>query len=562
MSPRAQTGSLSSADKAFDDLRKLIESRALMLRTSPKLSEADTRAKLIDPLFRDVLGWSEVEIRREAPASTGWADYVLGADLALLLVEAKRSKPRFQLSAAESTRRLKLSGPHLLGNKNLAPNLRQARDYAAELGAQAAALTNGDQFILFRPYLSGHRWEDGYALIWHSYNDILDSFAEFFRLLSRDAVSSGILLQELEQQSYATQERFTPLSFIANPDSELRRNAVWNKISKVMAPLLSDLPTDLQTQLDILQHCYVSTPISDQADASLDRLLRDTPSRTLDEAGVIPTSHTSGKNRFGRDLDTDVKLDQLGTYILTGGVGSGKTTFLKHFPLVSHRPLISEYCVWMHLDFLSFGDPPDTGLDQALKDFSTTAMRTTLEQNYPQHTPASGEDLRYLFQEQIDEATRTILFRIPENSETWTLKVNEIVHQCYQDDSAFLSAVLKRLRQRGLRPVIVLDNTDQLGEAFQESVFLYAQSLSSRFRAFCIVALREEKFFAAYRRGIFDAFGDRRFHLGSPNLREVLRARLEFGRARFAELNEPPTVGFVATSLLSSMITSARSSYR
>jgi hypothetical protein len=45
--------------------------------------------------------------------------------------------------------------------------------------------------------------------------------------------------------------------------------------------------------------------------------------------------------------------------------------------------------------------------------------------------------------------------------------------------------------------------------------------------------LREEKFFAAYRRGIFDAFGDRRFHIGSPDLADVLKKRLQYGRQRF-----------------------------
>ena len=85
------------------------------------LSEADTRAKLIDPMFRDVLGWYESEIRREEPAAQGFADYTFGIDTAYLLVEAKRTNPRFRLDAASNPRKLKLEGPHLLAQKKMRP---------------------------------------------------------------------------------------------------------------------------------------------------------------------------------------------------------------------------------------------------------------------------------------------------------------------------------------------------------------------------------------------------------------------------------------------------------
>ena len=71
-----------------------------------------------------------------------------------------------------------------------------------------------------------------------------------------------------------------------------------------------------------------------------------------------------------------------------------------------------------------------------------------------------------------------------------------------------------------------------------QKVFLFSQKLSKDYSALCIVALREEKFFAAYRRGIFDAFGDRRFRIGSPDLKNVLRKRLEYGRTKFEALEK------------------------
>ncbi len=55
----------SDTDRAFIQFAELVNKKALFRSSDPQLSEADTRAKLIDPLFRDVLGWTEAEIRMD-----------------------------------------------------------------------------------------------------------------------------------------------------------------------------------------------------------------------------------------------------------------------------------------------------------------------------------------------------------------------------------------------------------------------------------------------------------------------------------------------------------------
>src|SRR5262249_27151910 len=151
-------------------------------------------AKLIDTIFKDILVWSESEIRREEPSSSGFADYLFGSDSAYILVEAKRTNPRFRLEAPSKPRKLKLQGPHLLGQKKMREHLEQAQRYATDLGAQVAVVTNGSQFILFRPYLPGRSWTYGIAIAFHDHDDIVQDFALFFRLLCRDQVVSGGLL--------------------------------------------------------------------------------------------------------------------------------------------------------------------------------------------------------------------------------------------------------------------------------------------------------------------------------------------------------------------------------
>jgi hypothetical protein len=525
----------SGADSAYPRFCAFLAGGNIFLRNAPKLSEADTRAKLIDPLFRDILGWTEVEIRREKPTADGYADYILGADFNYLLVEAKRTKPRFKLNIPSKARKLQLSGPHLLGQRSVRPVLEQARSYATDLGAQFALVTNGDQFILFKPHLPGKPWHSGVALVWHDHQDIRDDFAAFFSFLARDSVVSGQLAEAFESAEGVAVELFTPLDMVQNSDRELVRNRFWPKISSVLGPILSDRPEYSAAQEEVIEHCYVTTPLSDEADRNLDRLIRDTPPVSLSDAGVVDV-HPGTREPFSHRFRDDVQRSRPGTYILTGGVGSGKTTFLLRFANIAQPGFVKTYCVWLHIDFLSIGNVEPAQLDVEIKAFTFRAIRSKLDSDYPQYCPTSAADVASLFANATAQAKITRLYGLVEGSIEWNSRMGELLESLYKDHEAYSLAILRRLRGRGLRAVIVLDNTDQLGEAFQERVFLLAQRLSGEYGALTIVALREEKFFAAYRRGIFDAYGDRRFHIGFPDLHRVVYRRLDYGRRRFAEL--------------------------
>jgi hypothetical protein len=69
-----------------------------------------------------------------------------------------------------------------------------------------------------------------------------------------------------------------------------------------------------------------------------------------------------------------------------------------------------------------------------------------------------------------------------------------------------------------------------------------------------ILALREEKFFAAFRRGLFDAYGDKRFHIGSPSLQKVLERRLIYLNTKIdnasKEANESEIQGLLESKKL------------
>jgi hypothetical protein len=76
-------------------------------------SEEDTRLKVLNPMFHEVLGWPMKEIStEERSGKSGFIDYKLTVNgLARLVVEAKRDGRELGLEPHTAGRAYKLSGP-------------------------------------------------------------------------------------------------------------------------------------------------------------------------------------------------------------------------------------------------------------------------------------------------------------------------------------------------------------------------------------------------------------------------------------------------------------------
>ena len=74
----------------------------------------------------------------------------------------------------------------------------------------------------------------------------------------------------------------------------------------------------------------------------------------------------------------------------------------------------------------------------------------------------------------------------------------------------------------------MLDNVDQRDPKEQLSVFLLAHELCKNLDAIIFVALREESFFRAEQSGVFNAYHNIRYHISSPNVRDLLAKRIDY----------------------------------
>jgi hypothetical protein len=85
---------MSEMDQRRAALRKILEQNATLITEST--TEADVRAKLIDPLFKEGLGWPKACIQREQQDDNDeYWDYLFKDTHAYFIVEAKRASELF-----------------------------------------------------------------------------------------------------------------------------------------------------------------------------------------------------------------------------------------------------------------------------------------------------------------------------------------------------------------------------------------------------------------------------------------------------------------------------------
>ncbi len=83
---------VNEVDSAYE---KFLE---IMDELESGLSETDTRVKIIDRIFKECLGWSDSDIRRETRVHKGFSDYIFSIDkLPVFVLEAKQINETFEV---------------------------------------------------------------------------------------------------------------------------------------------------------------------------------------------------------------------------------------------------------------------------------------------------------------------------------------------------------------------------------------------------------------------------------------------------------------------------------
>jgi predicted type IV restriction endonuclease/energy-coupling factor transporter ATP-binding protein EcfA2 len=524
---------MTALDRAFAAAKALIDD--VKPRLGAIASEEDAKIQLVTRFLTEVLGWRHADLSAERKHDNGFSDYIIGAPgQPAMLIEAKRRGALSIATSATTRHYYKISGPAL---KPALSAIEQAASYSAPEGIQLSIVTDGQCWIFFKPFIPGQNYKNKEAIVFPGLDAILEGFAEFFELASREAHEKNLYKARFDNvhQNRLLQTRSLH-SAIGDHDIHLeQKSPLAFDLDRVFASFFSNITGD--TDPNLLIECFVETRESRIADFALEKL-------TAHVLGNIDPSLTD----VGKGLEaliTSTISDQQGeTVFIVGPSGAGKTTFLNRFFKKTLAPAIRGRCLVVNLNSLDA-----TGDEAAsLTWFTNNLIKAIETQLYPQGFPDSDQ-LQGLYQgEYKRRATGVDAHLYALDKQAFKIKFGEyMAQQVEADREGYLRRLLKDIvENRKMLPVFVIDNTDEFPLAYKERVFQYFQALR-RHVTYCLLLfpVTDRSAWSFSKTEIFNIYSSRSYYLPTPSPREVFKKRIAYMKTKLASrpaARRPPTM--------------------
>jgi len=493
-------------------------------RDDRQRNEATTRLQLIDKLLEDCLAWPSDHITAEVPQSGEYVDYELGKPATRVVVEAKREGIAFELPPGFDRRTIDL--PRLY---EMAPGVGEAVDqaigYCVRRGVGIGVVANGRQLVAFlgsrQDGVSPNR---GRAIVYGSLEEMLDSFSDFWRYLSRPGIESQALYSLLQRGTQPPPPDKLSSRIGIYPGVK-RRNQLQAELKILGDLFLEDLANDPALEQQFLEEAYCTTgELSQYALISKD-ILQTRYNAFFSETEGVDEHPVATRSGLSPTFSSDVIAASLSRrpIILLGDVGVGKTTFIRRVMRVEARELF-EHSVSLHVNF---------GTEPAL----TNEIEAYVRRNFiAQLLDLYGIDIyedgfvRSVYRRELERFGRGIYGPLRDSEpEEFARQERALLERHLATTDAHLKASLGHISRVDHRQVVIfLDNVDQRPFRFQEQAFLIAQSFAASWPATVFVSLRPETFYRSRSTGSLAAYQPRVFTIAPPRIDQVLERRLEF----------------------------------
>jgi hypothetical protein len=534
-------------DEALVKLTAIEAEFAEFCAAEGNVTEADTRAKVIERILVDVLDWPEANLKRETHVTeTGYLDLSLKVNgRRYVVVEAKREGSPFLLPSHGRRRHLKISGS-LLTQAEVKAAVEQVRSYCAEEGIRYAIATNGYAWIVFRAMREDMPWREGAAVVFASFQDIAANFTLFWNLLAYQEICRGSLDAEFGSQLRIERQLNRVVDHLWNSDQPLQRNRLHVKLLPLVTAVFEDIAD--QAQIEILRKCYIHSHSLHIVARELGVVLTDEIPHFLREEGtftLLPSSHDSGM--FGTIVQQGLTSDKGYLCLLLGGIGSGKTTFLKRYQRLVGKELLDKKTVWFSVDFLRAPlDPQD------LEPFVWRNVLKQLRERYNAHKLEERRNLKNIYKADIYLLEETVLRHTRRHTEDYERALSPFLEKWQSDISDYVPRLLAASKpHHGIKSVIFIANVDQLSPAYQAQIFLLAQRVTGKIGSVTVVALREESYYTASVQKTFTAYTNHKFHIASPKFLTLIRHRIDYSRELLLDSQSELQLGPLDTDLTS-----------
>lgn len=520
---------INPADQGLSVLSEIYSTFGNFCQKRGQVTEADTRAKVIDRILKEALGWPEDAFAREVPVHHGYLDYLLTyGKRNLVLVEAKREGIPFEVpKTLRNRRKYKISGS-IKTNSDIKEAIEQAHGYSIEIPVRYAVATNGYAWLVFRAIREDIPWRGGYLIVFKSAGEIKDNFTEFWNLLSYPAVLAGSLDKAFSMETDETRLMTRPLNLLKNPNAPLLRNKFHVQLHPFIEGVFRDIGA--REQLEIIEQCYVHSRSLRIVDQDLKMVIEDSiPQFVKVEGGIETKPGHRDAGPLGEEIKRAVSKGEGTVLLLLGGIGSGKTTYLNRFFRYIEKSFMDKYGLWYYVDFLA---PPVE--ENQLDLFVKNNILNQLREKYSDLKLESRESLLLAYDDQIKAIKDSIINAEKLPPDKFEQRLNVYLERWIKNQSEYITRIVRMARSEGKTNVVCIDNVDQLSPNFQVKIFHLAQRLAKELQAVVVVALREESYYSVNIQRAFTAYNNRTFHIASPPFRELISRRLKYCREMLA----------------------------
>lgn len=491
-------------------------------------NEAETRHKIIDFILHDYLSWPKNRVSVEEYIAPGFADYVLKKpnDDALLFIEAKKEGAYFELPLSHSATEVccYVSISKLTSNANIAGAIAQVRAYCMDMGCEYACITNGHEWIFFKTFEKGKKFESLQAFVIRSIQFFKNEYTRARNTLSYVAITEK---QTLPTLLTSAPPKDRALHFPKQKIAAYAHPITANKLASKLRPAVNryfGVINDNDTEF--MERCYVSQRDYQGASDGIRTLIQDSLSPYFESFGVKQLDDTGKGGQLGGRLTKILKKKRVGeVLVIFGGKGAGKSTFIKR--LLHHNPprWLREHAAIGIVDLLKV--PED---QESIRSHIWGTLVQSLDSEHVLSSPRSAL-IDELFADRYAIAKMQDLAGLPESSESYNLALNALISAWKSDKIYCATRLVEYWSSRGRGVIIVVDNTDQFSSENQDYCFSSAQEISSKLGCTVIISMREERFYNSKIHGILDAFQNSGFHISSPRPSEVFRRRLDYTRS-------------------------------
>src|ERR1700722_627247 len=524
-------------DTAISNFKNIVADVAKNIQTIE--TEQDVRFQIIDRVLVDALGWERPEIKQEPHTSSGYVDYLLHhGDRNRLVIEAKRTSAPILNSASEIMQTYKLHGPSLKASQD---GIQQAARYCFDKSVPYACVTNGITWMAFLGYRNdGLDASNTKAIVFPTMNAIIDNFAVFYDLFSKEGVlskSNLVHLAKSEGLLVGHQEVLT--SAIKLKDIRLQlKSDLAASLEKIFSEFFSDMSGENNS--DMVRHCFVETTESQNADAHLQKI-------TLELLNFVETISAASGSELVRDIKTAVETKRGEAVLIIGNKGAGKSTFIDRFFEMVLDPALRKKCLLIRVDISQ-----SNGAANYLASWLTKRLQEEIEKElYGGRSPSYDELMGIFFRDY--QRWRDGEFKYLYDSDKNQFKIEFGRHLFNKKDQDPYDYVLNLLRHavraRILMPCIVFDNTDHFQPDFQDVVFQYGQAILRTVLAFVITPITDRTVWQLSKSGALQSYATKSFYLPAPPTRVILEKRIAYIKMKLDDKEEQREAFFLSKGI-------------